>query len=390
MDCVTKSTLEKKVDALDHLFQWKIYLFTEKLEEGRHERDMLKKKLNETMEYFETMDKTNDTNTKGRKEDLDMVTDKINGLKDTMEKNNRVTGELSESVSRLKRGIQQEKMARKSDTAAVIDQLSMMQKNLSEIQNNMQNKLNEIETNVNTMNINQNQLFNKIDTIVTILSLNLTETLQIALDSHKDKVLESNAEIQTQLTEVRSTTQNLQSSIGAVTSEVRNTKQNLESSISSVASQVQEIKDSVAPKLFCNNTLTLDDCLEKHFREQQQSIFSTNIDQPLRLVGGSTKYEGRVEVFYNGRHGTVCDDYWNDKDAKVICRMLGFSGGTALQGNSANSDNPKHSFGPGTGETLLDDIACSGNEQSIFDCSHNGIGVHNCEHSEDAGVRCDP
>ena len=176
MDCTAKSKLEKKVDALDHLFQGKMYLFTEKLEAGKHERDMLKTKLNETMEYIETMDKTgkskDDTNIAGRKGGLDMFTDKINGLQDAVEKNERVTGELSESVLRLKRGVQQEKMARKSDAQAVIDKLHMMQKNqreMTKIQKRMIFKQNEIETNVNTIIMNQNQLSNKVDTILFLL-----------------------------------------------------------------------------------------------------------------------------------------------------------------------------------------------------------------------------
>ena len=39
-----------------------------------------------------------------------------------------------------------------------------------------------------------------------------------------------------------------------------------------------------------------------------------------------------LEVIYcKGRHGTVCDEYWGSQEARVVCRMPGFSGGTALQ-----------------------------------------------------------
>ena len=47
-------------------------------------------------------------------------------------------------------------------------------------------------------------------------------------------------------------------------------------------------------------------------------------DGDIRLVGGATALEGRVEMCYSGVWGTVCSNEWGAADAAVTCRQLGY------------------------------------------------------------------
>ncbi|XP_041657990.1 scavenger receptor cysteine-rich domain-containing group B protein [Cheilinus undulatus] len=111
------------------------------------------------------------------------------------------------------------------------------------------------------------------------------------------------------------------------------------------------------------------------------TTITTPSDGMIRLVGGQHRCEGRVEIFLNSEWGTVCDDAWDLPDAKVVCHKAGCGEATAALGES--------SFGSGAGTILLDNLKCTGEEASLQDCSHISWEVHNCDHTEDAGVTCE-
>ncbi|EMP42516.1 Deleted in malignant brain tumors 1 protein [Chelonia mydas] len=100
----------------------------------------------------------------------------------------------------------------------------------------------------------------------------------------------------------------------------------------------------------------------------------------LRLVNGSSRCAGRVEVFHNKKWGTVCNDSWDLQDAGVVCRQLGC--GTALSAPAGAH------FGQGSDHIWLDNVSCTGTEAALSQCRTRPWGDNNCTHEEDASVVC--
>ncbi|XP_068567019.1 T-cell differentiation antigen CD6-like [Cebidichthys violaceus] len=102
--------------------------------------------------------------------------------------------------------------------------------------------------------------------------------------------------------------------------------------------------------------------------------------QAVRLAGGVDRCAGRVELWRDGRWGTVCDDQWDLRDADVVCGQLGCGYALSVTGQGG-------SFPPGRGPVHLDELNCTGREENLWACPA-AQDEPDCGHKEDAGVVC--
>ncbi len=88
-----------------------------------------------------------------------------------------------------------------------------------------------------------------------------------------------------------------------------------------------------------------------------------------------------MELCVNNAWGTVCeDDIFGPLDAGVICyQMGGFFRDMAdvLEGGE-----------PGAGPIFLEQVSCVGSEDRLLDCVSHSLGLHSCNHDNDAHIRC--
>lgn len=100
----------------------------------------------------------------------------------------------------------------------------------------------------------------------------------------------------------------------------------------------------------------------------------------LRLVNGSDKCSGRLEVFHDQRWGTVCADGWDLAEAYVVCRQLGCG--------AARSALSSSRFGEGPHLTWVDAVECIGMERALFECKVKLWGAQSCKSKGYASVVC--
>ena len=128
-------------------------------------------------------------------------------------------------------------------------------------------------------------------------------------------------------------------------------------------------------------------------------------DGELRLEGGPSTTEGRLEVFHDGEWGTVCGDQFDEQvdDPRTLhdrrrisnlapqkaCQFMGYATGEVIPRGSI-------SMAPSAQQIWLDDVRCldnrphwTGSEPTkLHHCYHAGWGLNNCTHDEDVHLRC--
>ena len=118
------------------------------------------------------------------------------------------------------------------------------------------------------------------------------------------------------------------------------------------------------------------------------------------IPNGPYKSIGRIEFCINGTWGTICSDFFDDNDAMVLCRQLGYStlGNKELNIcvcsiNYFHCSSGAQSMGNVSGESVLPfhiiDLNCTGDEESVWDCPSNALlSQYSCNQNNDAALSC--
>ncbi|XP_031733249.1 lysyl oxidase homolog 3B isoform X4 [Anarrhichthys ocellatus] len=134
--------------------------------------------------------------------------------------------------------------------------------------------------------------------------------------------------------------------------------------------------------------ITSEDCQHVEDAAVRCNVPHMGLEDSIRLTGGRTRYEGRVEVLGSDSNGTqrwglICGETWSTKEAIVVCRQLGL--GYANQGVQEtwywDSSNVT--------EMIMSGVKCTGNEMSLSQCQqHKTVSCQKAAAKFAAGVIC--
>ncbi|XP_052818375.1 low-density lipoprotein receptor-related protein 4-like [Mya arenaria] len=126
-------------------------------------------------------------------------------------------------------------------------------------------------------------------------------------------------------------------------------------------------------------------CICQEGFELQTDKISCRSNVKIRLAGTKSASQGRIEISVNNgvTWGKICNDRFDDKDANVVCGMLGFQRSHAIPKDSSYFGDTSTGI-----SVVLDDVDCKGKEESVLECMHAPLGTSHCLSNTDAGVIC--
>ena len=94
--------------------------------------------------------------------------------------------------------------------------------------------------------------------------------------------------------------------------------------------------------------------------------------------GKVEKCPNSLKIVVN-KYISFSDDHWDNRDAQVVCRMLGYNSNGAIAKSGSTYGSVPTNF-------VMDDVHCIGTEETLEDCNYSP--THNCGRHEGAGVIC--
>ncbi|XP_067241216.1 lysyl oxidase homolog 3B isoform X3 [Chanodichthys erythropterus] len=134
--------------------------------------------------------------------------------------------------------------------------------------------------------------------------------------------------------------------------------------------------------------ITTEDCKHTEDASVRCNVPYMGYEKTVRISGGRTRYEGRVEVLQTEANGTlrwglICGEGWGTEEAMVVCRQLGL--GYANHGLQEtwywDSSNVT--------EMVMSGVKCTGDEMSLSQCQHHRtVSCQKANARFSAGVIC--
>ncbi|XP_052787721.1 uncharacterized protein LOC128222659 [Mya arenaria] len=273
---------------------------------------------------------------------------------------------LQEQLDRIKRGFREEKKGIRHD----LDDLKGISQNLLVGKDQIAEYLLTFERNVNTF-----------------LSKIIGELKDGVLDITKNVQRDLNTSIERNAVNVDEKVQSFKQLVQRTDTICKSSSDTITKTLTTVLSVSENTIEGYLKKTSLN-TVNLINAVKEDIniiKENTAKIMAKSHDMTRARLANESDYrngvQGRLEILHGSEWGTVCDDGFDLEDAKVACLMIDSK--FVYYGY-----NPDAYYGRGTGAIWLDEVACTGEERSLFHCEGDGIGEHNCNHGEDVGIKC--